>query len=120
VTGPAGTATDTGPAEQVGPVAFVVRIRPRPDRRPEVLAALTELVPAVQGEPGCGQYVLHEVQGSDDFMTIERWSSGRDAERHTTSAAVRRYLARVAGLVEPSIITALHPVPPGAPATDPR
>ena len=54
-------------------VTVVATVRPVPEHRDEVIAAFTEVIPAVHAEEGCELYALHE--GDDRLVMIEKWTS---------------------------------------------
>jgi quinol monooxygenase YgiN len=102
------TESDTGPA----PVIVVATIRPLPEHRDAVLAALRESVPVVHGEPGCSLYALHEAP--DRLVMIEQWDSPAAFEVHGKGDALRALGAKLKGrLSEPFDVVLLGAIPLG-------
>jgi quinol monooxygenase YgiN len=98
------------------PVIVVATIKPRPEHRDEVRAALEAAVPQVHGEEGCELYALN--QKDDRFVMIERWASPAALQTHSAgSAGLRKLNAELKGKLEgPLDVVVLEPVPAGEPA----
>ena len=107
-----------GPRTQGGamPVIVVATIRPLPEHRDEVRAALAAAIPQVHGEEGCELYALN--QKDDRFVMIERWASRAALQTHSTdSAGLQKLNAELKGKLEaPLDVLVLEPVPAGEPA----
>lgn len=97
------------------PVIVVATIRPLPEHREEVLAALRAAVEHVHGEDGCDLYALH--QAGDRFVMIERWASPAALEAHSASSpALQKLNADLDGKLQgPLDVVLLDPVPAGDP-----
>jgi quinol monooxygenase YgiN len=98
------------------PVIVVATIKPLPEHRDEVRAALAAAVPRVHGEEGCELYALN--QKDDRFVMIERWASPAALQTHSTdSAGLQKLNAELKGKLEaPLDVVVLEPVPAGEPA----
>ena len=96
-------------------VVVVATIRPLPDRRAEVIAALEAVIARVHAEDdGCLLYALHE--GRDRLIMVEKWSTGEALAAHSRGAAIAELGKRLDGLVEgvPDV-QVLQPHPAGTP-----
>jgi quinol monooxygenase YgiN len=98
------------------PVIVVATIRPLPQHRDEVTAAMLAAVEQVHGENGCELYALH--RDDDRLVMIERWASPAALETHSTaSPALQRLNADLDGkLAAPLDVVVLEPVLGGDPA----
>ena len=98
------------------PVIVVATIKPLPEHRDEVRAALEAAIPQVHGEEGCEVYALN--QKDDRFVMIERWASLAALQTHSTdSAGLQQLNAELKGKLEaPLDVVVLEPVPAGEPA----
>jgi quinol monooxygenase YgiN len=94
-------------------VVVVATIRPLPDHRAEVIAALeTAIARAHAEDDGCLLYALHE--GPDRLVLVEKWSSAEALASHGRGAAVAALNKSLKGLVEgPADIQVLEPHPAG-------
>ena len=64
-------------------INLIVLIEVLPGKSQAQVEAYNELLPVVLAEPGCLQYELKEVAGSDvDFVLIEKWASEEALARH--------------------------------------
>lgn len=97
-------------------VILVATFKPVPGHQQKVLEALEAAIPAVHEEPGCEKYALHRGLGeSTDIVMIERWASPDHLADHSTSAAVQRLGAALAGhLAAPPEVLQLAAVPSGS------
>jgi quinol monooxygenase YgiN len=97
------------------PVVVVATIRPLPERRAEVIAALEAVIARVHAEDeGCLLYALHE--GKDRLVMVEKWSSPDALARHGRGAAIAELAQRLDGLVDGAgDIQVLQPLPAGTP-----
>lgn len=67
-------------------VNLVILISTQAGRGAAQLQAFEKLAPLVREEPGCLQYDLHRVTGSDEqFVLIERWASQAALDAHDTT-----------------------------------
>ncbi|HEX4661279.1 MAG TPA: putative quinol monooxygenase [Streptosporangiaceae bacterium] len=96
-------------------VVVVATIRPLPDRRAEVIAALEAVIARVHAEDdGCLLYALHE--GRDRLVMVEKWSSGEALARHGRGGAIADLAKSLDGLVEGATdVQVLQPYPAGTP-----
>jgi quinol monooxygenase YgiN len=85
-------------------VVVVARARVQPGREDEMLHALQANAEVSRKEDGCVSYnVLRGDAGL--FMTIERWRSSADVERHMATPHVQTLLGSIAPLLaEPPVI----------------
>lgn len=94
------------------PIVAVATIKPSPEHREAVLAALQESVPAVHAEPGCQLYALHESR--DAFVMVEQWADKDALMAHGAAEPFRTLSAALDGkLAEPMDLKLLQPVPLG-------
>ena len=64
-------------------VHVFARIQPRPEDRPEVLAALQTLVPQTRAEAGCRRFELNTgIDGDGALYLVEIWDSAADLTAH--------------------------------------
>jgi quinol monooxygenase YgiN len=95
------------------PVVVVATIRPLPDHRAEVIAAIEATIPQVHAEDdGCLLYALHE--GPDRLVMIEKWASGEALAIHSRGPALADLAKKLNGLVEGAPdVQVLQPFPAG-------
>jgi quinol monooxygenase YgiN len=97
------------------PVVVVATIRPLPEHRDEVVAAIKETIALVHTEDGCELYSLNEAP--DRLMMIEKWASREALDAHLKAANLAALGPRLAGKVAgPADIVVLQPAPAGDPA----
>jgi quinol monooxygenase YgiN len=94
-------------------VVVVATIRPLPDHRAEVIAAMEATIAQVHAQDdGCLLYALHE--GPDRLVMIEKWSSEEALTTHLRASALSALLPKLEGLLEgPTDIQTLQPRPAG-------
>jgi quinol monooxygenase YgiN len=94
-------------------VVVVATIRPLPDHRAEVIAAMKAAIARVHAEDeGCLLYSLHE--GPDRLVMVEKWSSQEALDTHLAAAALAELIGKLDGLLEaPPDIQTLQPHPAG-------
>lgn len=95
-------------------IVIVARIRPLPEYRDEVVAAIEETIARVHAEDeGCELYALHETD--DELVMIEKWASPEAEEAHRKSPAANAVRPRFVGKLErPLDMMVLRPRPAGA------
>jgi quinol monooxygenase YgiN len=96
-------------------VVVVATIRPLPEHRAEVIAALEKAIADVHAhDDGCLLYALHE--GDDRLVFVEKWTSAEALAEHSRGAALvelnQALSGRLAGKTEVQI---LRPHPAGSP-----
>ncbi|MDR1237143.1 MAG: antibiotic biosynthesis monooxygenase, partial [Propionibacteriaceae bacterium] len=87
---------------------------PKPDKKQELVAALTETIPAVHAQDsGCQLYAIHD--SADGTITmIEKWDSAELLQIHSKSAATAALNAAIATFVaKPTLVTKMTPIPAG-------
>ncbi len=68
-------------------VVVVATIRPKPEHRAEVIAAMEKAIASVHAhDDGCLLYALHE--GDDRLVMVEKWSSAEALAEHSHGAAL--------------------------------
>jgi quinol monooxygenase YgiN len=94
-------------------VVVVATIRPLPDRRAEVIAAMEATIARVHAEDdGCLLYSLHETP--DRLVMIEKWSSEEALAKHLRAPALAGLVPSLDGMLEgPTDILTLQPHPAG-------
>jgi quinol monooxygenase YgiN len=87
---------------------------PKLDSKDELVAALQATIPAVHAEDaGCLLYAIHDAEDGTITM-IEKWESAELLEAHSRSAAMAALVDAVSDLVaEPTVVTAMTPIPAG-------
>ncbi len=94
------------------PVIVLATIKPLPEHRDEVIAAMKETIALVHAEDGCELYSLNEAL--DRLMMIEKWASQQALDIHLKAPALAALGPRLAGKVAgPPEIVVLQPVPAG-------
>jgi quinol monooxygenase YgiN len=96
-------------------VVVVATIRPLPDRRAEVVAALEAVIARVHAEDdGCLLYALHE--GRDRLIMVEKWSTAEALAVHARGGATAELGKRLDGLVDGTPdVQVVQPHPAGTP-----
>ncbi|WP_187977854.1 putative quinol monooxygenase [Mycetocola sp. JXN-3] len=80
-----------------------------------VLDALRPAIEAVQTEPGCELYAIHQ-HPNGDIVMIEKWSTVEQLDAHGEGPSVAALNTALAGLLEsPAVVTRLVPIPVGDP-----
>lgn len=97
-------------------VVVVATIRPLPEHRTEVIAAMEKVIADVHAhDDGCLLYALHE--GDDRLVMVEKWASAEALAEHSRGAALaglnEALNGRLAGDLDVQI---LRPHPAGTPA----
>ena len=94
-------------------VVVVATIKPKPEHRDEVIAAMKKAIPLVHDEEGCELYALHEDE--DQLVMIERWTSADALKKHGTEApAMREFNAAIGDkLAAPTVVLRLDAIPAG-------
>jgi quinol monooxygenase YgiN len=94
-------------------VVVVATIRPIPEHRAEVIAALEAVIARVHAEDeGCLLYALHE--GADRLVMIEKWSSAEALGQHGRGPALVQLNKALDGLTEGETdVQVLQPHPAG-------
>ena len=97
-------------------VVVVATIRPLPEHRAEVIAALEKAIADVHAhDDGCLLYALHE--GDDRLVFVEKWTSTEALAEHSRGAALvelnQALSGRLAGATD---VQVLRPHPAGTPA----
>ncbi len=97
-------------------VVVVATIKPKPEHRDEVIAAMKRAIPLVHDEEGCELYALHE--DDDQLVMIERWTSREALKKHGTEApAMREFNAAIGDkLAAPTVVLRLDAILAGDPA----
>jgi quinol monooxygenase YgiN len=95
------------------PVIVVATIKPKPEYRDDVLAAMKQAIELVHDEDGCELYALH--RSDDRLVMIERWTSPEALQTHSTdSPGLQQLNQALAGKLEgPLDVVRLDPVPAG-------
>jgi quinol monooxygenase YgiN len=96
------------------PVVVVATVKPLPDHREAVLAAITEAIGSVHAEPGCELYALN--QGADRLVMVEQWSSLEALQTHSRGAALQKLGPALEGKLSAALeVLTFEPVPAGDP-----
>ncbi len=96
-------------------VIVVATIRPRPEYRAEVIAALEKTIAGVHShDDGCLLYALHE--GDDRLVMIEKWASADALATHSRGPALAELTQALDGRTEGAPdVQVLQPHPAGTP-----
>jgi quinol monooxygenase YgiN len=95
-------------------VVVVATIRPLPEHRAEVVAALEAVIAEVHAEEGCLLYALHE--GQDRLVMIEKWSDQEALDRHSRGPALAGLSKALDGRLQGALdVQVLAPHPAGTP-----
>jgi quinol monooxygenase YgiN len=94
-------------------VIVVATVRPRPDQRAEVIAALEKAIERTHAEDaGCLLYALHEAP--DRLVMIEKWADQAALDAHSRGEALAKLGADLDGkLTGPLEVAHLTPHPAG-------
>ncbi|GGJ68175.1 putative quinol monooxygenase [Streptomyces brasiliensis] len=94
-------------------IVIVATIRPRPETRADVIAALERVIPRVHAEDaGCELYALHEAP--DRLVMVEKWADQAALDAHSRSDAFRQLTADLDGkLADRLEVHTLDPHPAG-------
>jgi quinol monooxygenase YgiN len=96
-------------------VVVVATIRPLPEHRAEVIAAMETAIADVHAnDDGCLLYALHEVD--DRLVMVEKWTSAEALAEHSRGAALVELNKALSGrLAAKSEVQVLQPHPAGTP-----
>jgi quinol monooxygenase YgiN len=97
-------------------VVVVATIRPLPEHRAEVIAALEKAIADVHAhDDGCLLYALNE--GDDRLVMVEKWTSREALAAHSRGPALVVLNQALSGLLEGATdVQILQPHPAGTPA----
>lgn len=85
----------------MAPVVIFTRLRARPGRRDEVLAAFDALHDAVSAEPGTAVFAMHVASDEPDVVLFYEVYADDDAlAAHRESEAVRRVVPQLQSLLD--------------------
>ena len=96
-------------------VVVVATIRPRPEYRADVIAALEKTIESVHAhDEGCLLYALHEAD--DRLVMIEKWASADALAVHSRGPALAELTQALDGRTTgPLDVQVLRPHPAGTP-----
>jgi quinol monooxygenase YgiN len=96
-------------------VVVVATIRPRPEFRADVIAAMEKTIASVHAnDDGCLLYALHE--GDGRLVMVEKWASPEALAGHGRGPALAELSQAQAGRTEGDIdVQVLQPHPAGTP-----
>lgn len=94
-------------------VIVVATVRPRPEQRAEVIAALEKAIEQTHAQdPGCLLYALH--QAPDRLVMIEKWADEAALDAHSRGEAVAELNAGLDGKLTAALdVLRLAPHPAG-------
>lgn len=97
-------------------VVVVATIRPLPEHRAEVIAAMEKVIGDVHAhDDGCLLYALHE--GDDRLVMVEKWASAEALAEHSRGAALAELNEALSGRLAGDLdVQILRPHPAGTPA----
>ncbi|HME47992.1 putative quinol monooxygenase [Mycobacterium sp.] len=97
------------------PVVVVAAMTAKPESVDHVRDVCRRTVEAVQQEPGCELYALHEANGT--FVFIEQWADEDALKTHSTAPAIGALFSGIGQHLDGAPdIKMLQPVPAGDPA----
>jgi len=96
-------------------VVVIATIRPLPEHRAEVVAAMENVIADVHAhDDGCLLYALHE--SDDQLVMVEKWSSVEALDEHSRGPALAELNEALKGrLAEGLDVQVLRPHPAGTP-----
>jgi len=96
-------------------VVVVATIRPLPEHRAEVIAAMEKVIADVHAhDNGCLLYALHE--GDDRLVMVEKWASAEALDKHARGPALVELNQALNGRIEGGPdVQVLRPHPAGTP-----
>jgi quinol monooxygenase YgiN len=96
-------------------VVVVATIRPLPEHRAEVIAAMEKVIADVHAhDDGCLLYALHE--GDDRLVMVEKWSSAEALAKHSRGPALAELNQALSGRLDGDLdVQILQPHPAGTP-----
>jgi quinol monooxygenase YgiN len=96
-------------------VVVIATIRPLPEHRAEVVAAMEKVIADVHAQDdGCLLYALHE--GDDRLVMVEKWSSPEALGVHSRGPALAELNEALKGRLEGDLdVQVLRPHPAGTP-----
>jgi quinol monooxygenase YgiN len=96
-------------------VVVIATIRPLPEHRAEVVAAMEKVIADVHAhDDGCLLYALHE--GDDRLVMVEKWSSAEALGEHSRGPALAELNEALKGRLEGDLdVQVLRPHPAGTP-----
>ncbi|MCW2908103.1 MAG: putative antibiotic biosynthesis monooxygenase [Actinomycetia bacterium] len=94
-------------------VVVVATIRPLPEHRAEVIAAMEKVIADVHAhDDGCLLYALHE--GDDRLVMVEKWTSAEALAEHSRAPALAELNEALNGRLEGGLdVQVLRPHPAG-------
>ena len=97
-------------------VVVVATIRPLPEHRAEVIAAMEKVIADVHADDdGCLLYALHE--GDDRLVMVEKWASAEALAKHSRGAALAELNEALSGRLAGALdVQILQPHPAGTAA----
>jgi quinol monooxygenase YgiN len=97
-------------------VVVVATIRPLPEHRAEVIAAMEKVIADVHAhDDGCLLYALHEAD--DRLVMVEKWASAETLAEHSRGAALAELNEALSGRLAGDLdVQILRPHPAGTPA----
>jgi quinol monooxygenase YgiN len=96
-------------------VVVVATIRPLPEHRAEVIAAMEKVIADVHAhDDGCLLYALNE--GDDRLVMVEKWTSAEALAEHSRGPALAKLNEALNGRLEGDLdVQVLRPHPAGTP-----
>ncbi|HEY5351971.1 MAG TPA: putative quinol monooxygenase [Streptosporangiaceae bacterium] len=94
-------------------VVVIATIRPLPEHRAEVIAAMEKTIADVHAhDDGCVLYALHE--GDDRLVMVEKWTSAEALAEHSRGPALAELNKALSGRLEGELdVQILQPHPAG-------
>jgi quinol monooxygenase YgiN len=96
-------------------VVVVATLRPLPEHRAEVIAAMERVIADVHAhDDGCLLYALNE--GDDRLVMVEKWASAEALDEHSRGPALAELNEALNGRLEGGLdVQVLRPHPAGTP-----
>jgi quinol monooxygenase YgiN len=97
-------------------IIVIARFRPRPDRRGQFVALLSEVQEASRRDDGCLNYGYYsEVVDDDSFIAVEEWRDSEALQAHLRTPHVGRLVESLPGLGEDRPEITIHEVASSGP-----
>jgi len=77
-------------------IVCIAELKAKPEKREELLKALSELIPLSKGEDGCLRYELHEsVDDKNVFVFVDRFKDQKAWDYHCTTEHAEKYFEKI-------------------------
>lgn len=92
-------------------ILVIGRVRCRPEKREELIAALTAMQDASRLEDGCRNYgFFAAIEDENSFIAVEEWESREILEIHFRTEHLRTFTSGVLEMVEGTPSVEIHEI----------